>query len=173
MGEEQMLTPGDIVQAHNCPGGDAWLREQGYGEHLDKYLSSVAEGITWNPLDMSNVPPTPPASRLTGGMRETIDVELPEDEDLPPYEEWSHDELVAECAARELSQEGSDEELIIRLMENDEAEAPEPGIKPDYDQFKKAELQQILEQRGLPTTGKNDELIARLQEDDAAKRQSD
>jgi hypothetical protein len=169
MGEEQMLTPGDIVLAHNGPGGVAWLRERGFGEHLDKYLSSIAEGITWDPNDMTGVPPTPVASRLTGGMRETTDVDLPDDdEDLPPYEEWSHDDLVAECSVRELSVEGSDEELAIRLMEYDEAN-PEPQVGPDYDALKKSELQQILEHRGLATSGKNDELIARIREDDAKK----
>lgn len=172
MAEEQMLTPGDIIQAHNCPGGDAWLRENGYGDHLEKYLGSIAEGITWNPNDMTGVPPTPAASVLERGMRKTTDVDLPDDdEDLPPYEEWSRDELVAECTARELSTEGSDEELAIRLMEYDEAnpETPEPEIQPDYDALKKSELQQVLEHRGLPTTGKNDELIARIREDDAKR----
>jgi hypothetical protein len=167
--EPQVLLPEDIVQAHNCPGGDAWLREQGYGEHLDKYLSSVAQGITWDPNDMTGVPPTPVASVLHGGMRKTADVELPEDseEELPPYEEWSHDDLVAECEERKLSVEGTDEELAIRLMEYDEAEA---NIVPDYDLFKRSELQQICKQRGLPADGKNDELIARLQEDDAKRK---
>ena len=172
MSGEKMLTPEELVFAHNNPGGDSWLRASGYGEHLDKYLSSIAEGITWDPNDMSGVPPTPVSSTLEGGMRKTTDVQLPgDDEDLPPYEEWSHDDLVAECTARELSTDGNDEELAIRLMEYDEAN-PEPQVGPDYDALRKSELQQILEHRNLPTSGKNDELIARIREDDARKAQS-
>lgn len=174
MAEDQMLTPGDIMQAHNCPGGDAWLIANGYGDHLGKYLSSVEQGITWDPMDMSGVPPTPVASTLAQGMRNTTDVNLPDDEDLPPYEEWSKVDLVAEAEARGIDKSGTKDDLAMRLMEYDEthpAESPEPPVAVDYDAFKRGELVQILQQRGLSTVGKNDELIARLQEDDA-KRQN-
>lgn len=175
MAEEQILTAADIIQAHNCPGGDAWLISNGYEEHLNKYLSSVDQGVTWDPNDMSNVPLTPVASTLEAGMRKTLDVPLPDDdEDLPPYEEWSHDDLVAECEARELSTEGSDEDMALRLMQYDEsadaaAGGEQPNVQADYDLLKRSELQQILKHRGLPADGKNDELIARIKEDDARK----
>jgi hypothetical protein len=178
MAEEQMLTAADIAQAHNCPGGDSWLIANGYKEHLDKYLEAVVEGRSWDPNDMSNVPLTPVSSKLHQGMRKTADVNLPdpdddeEDEDVPPYEEWSHDDLVGELEARKLSTEGDDETLVLRLMEDDSAGETEPPVQVDYSAFKKAELQQICEQRGLPNEGTVKELIDRLQTDDR-ERQSD
>lgn len=176
--EQQMLTAEDIKQAHNVPGGDAWLVERGYADALNKYLEAVSEGRSWDPNDMSNVPPTPMASQLhPSGMRETIEVSLPEgeEEELPPYEEWSRDELLTECKERHLSTDGNSDDLAMRLMEYDAAEdakagVDEPNIAPDYDLLKRGELQQILKRRGLPGDGKNDELIARLREDDAQRR---
>lgn len=166
------LTPEDIVHAHNNPGGDAWLRENGYGEHLNKYLEAVQSGRSWDPNDMSNVPPVPPASRLEQGMRTTKDVQLPEDE-VPPYEEWNKPELAAECRERGLDSSGTKDDLVLRLMQDDEeSEGEQEESIPDhndYDLWKKAELVAECKKRGLATLGKNDELIARLQEDDAKK----
>lgn len=170
---EQMLTADDIKQAHNSPGGDAWLRQMGYGDALDKYLEAVVEGRSWEPNDMSNVPRTPVSSTLEGGMRKTTDVSLPspdDDAELPPYEEWSHDDLVAECVARDLSTDGSDEDLALRLLEYDESE---DAVQVDYAAFKRGELQQILKDRGLLANGSNEEMIARLQEDDRTRASSD
>lgn len=40
--------------------------------------------------------------------------------DIPPYEEWSRDELLEELGARELSKQGKNETLIARLYKDDE-----------------------------------------------------
>lgn len=176
---QQFLTAADIAQAHNVPGGDAWLKERGYEDALNKYLSAVSEGRSWDPNDMSNVPPTPVASQLhKSGMRETVSVTLPDDgEELPPYEEWRKDDLIAECNERGIDATGTKDDMAMRLMEYDATEdaksddsEDEPNISPDYDLLKRGELLQILRKRELPGDGKNDELIARLREDDARRR---
>ena len=146
-----------------------------------KHTYGISVESSWNPLDMSGVPPTPPASALDeNGQRYTIprEAEGVETEEVEePYEEWSHEDLLEECKARELSTDGSDDDLAFRLMTYDAEqdafvnEGEAGPIQPDYDAFKRSELQQILKQRGLPADGKNDELIARLQEDDAKRRQ--
>lgn len=46
-------------------------------------------------------------------------------EELPPYEEWSLKELQTEASSRGLVKTGKKEELVARLIENDEAEDDE------------------------------------------------
>jgi hypothetical protein len=48
-----------------------------------------------------------------------------EEEEVPPYEKWTVADLKAELKARELSTSGKQEELALRLYENDEAEESE------------------------------------------------
>lgn len=164
---DKKLSPDEIVFAHNVPGGDAQLRAQGYGEALDDYLASVSRGITWAPLDMSGTPSTPVSSSLDHAGRRVAIRELPPDADIPPYTEWSHDDLVTECADRELSTEGSDEDLAIRLLEDDDA--TEETQSHSYSSMKKADLQEECRSRSLDDSGTVDELRARLREDDSTR----
>lgn len=48
--------------------------------------------------------------------------ELPTEEEVPPYEKWSVEELKTELKARKLSSSGKQEDLVLRLYENDKAE---------------------------------------------------
>jgi SAP domain-containing protein len=43
----------------------------------------------------------------------------PEEEEVPPYDQWSRDELIAELKVRKLSTVGKNDELVERLEEND------------------------------------------------------
>jgi hypothetical protein len=162
------LTKEDVVWLHGW-NRDGEIRSHGHGDMLDEYLSSVAQGITWNPNDMDSTPPTPGESRLDqAGRRHTVSLaDIPEGAELPPYTEWSHDDLVFECRERGLSEEGSDDELAVRLLENDD-EADSRTLA-NYSTMKKDELQNECRNRGLSDEGKVDELRSRLQEDDATR----
>lgn len=48
--------------------------------------------------------------------------DLPATEEIPPYSEWSKDELVAELKTRKLSASGNKDELVARLDADDEEE---------------------------------------------------
>jgi hypothetical protein len=50
--------------------------------------------------------------------RERAKVENPDE--VPPYEEWTRDELLEELGKRELSKQGKNAELVARLYDNDE-----------------------------------------------------
>jgi hypothetical protein len=50
--------------------------------------------------------------------RERAKVETPDE--VPPYEEWSRDELLAELGERKLSKQGKNDALVARLYEDDE-----------------------------------------------------
>lgn len=169
--------------------GENTLRANGYGDRLDAMITAG----NWNPLDMSNVPPTPPASALNEhGQRFTIAIptqgDPPEEEDLPPYEEWSHQELVEESKVRGLSTDGSVDDLAFRLLEYDAREdagqlpsgdgenGPNGGSEDDdeynphrYDAWTRDDLVKECKTRGLATVGKKEELIGRLLKDDAEK----
>jgi len=49
--------------------------------------------------------------------RERARVETPDE--VPPYEEWTRDELLAELGERKLPKQGKNQELIARLYEDD------------------------------------------------------
>jgi hypothetical protein len=50
--------------------------------------------------------------------RDRLRVEDPES--VPPYEDWSRDELLTELGARGLSKQGKNEALVARLYEDDD-----------------------------------------------------
>lgn len=65
------------------------------------------------------------ASSTTGDGQKT-------DQELPDYAEWSYKDLQAECKARELSAAGKAEELIDRLVEDDESDADSDEAEDDF-----------------------------------------
>lgn len=159
------VTKDDIVRLHEW-GRDAEAYRNGAGDMMDSYLESIEKGTTWNPNDMSGVPATPVASRLDSDGNRVSLAEVPEEE-LPPYTEWSREDLEAEAEARGLSKEGSDEELAVRLLEDDDQAAEE--TQKSYSSMKKDELQAECRNRGLSDEGRVDDLRTRLQEDDATR----
>lgn len=66
---------------------------------------------------------------LTGGDgQETEAPSFAEVEDVPPYDEWSNKDLKEECRVRGLIVSGNHDELVKRLMDDDEA-AADKGIE--------------------------------------------
>lgn len=52
----------------------------------------------------------------------TPDFDTDELDDAPPYEQWKKDELVAEAKERDLDSNGTKDELVARLYEDDATE---------------------------------------------------
>jgi hypothetical protein len=65
---------------------------------------------------------------------ETDTVGDSEDDEVPPYEDWSLKELKEECEARDLSAAGAKAALVARLEKDDESESESDGTD-DEDPF--------------------------------------
>lgn len=63
------------------------------------------------------------AARKKEPVVEIPTVEVLSDDEVPPYEEWSRDELLAECRERELDTTGNNKALIARLYQDDNKDA--------------------------------------------------
>lgn len=60
----------------------------------------------------------PVAEATARAARERARVETPDD--VPPYEEWSRDELLEELGNRKLSKQGKNDALVARLYKDDD-----------------------------------------------------
>lgn len=60
----------------------------------------------------------PVAEATARAARDRARVETPDE--VPPYEEWSRDELLEELAERKLSKQGKNDALVARLYADDE-----------------------------------------------------
>lgn len=59
----------------------------------------------------------------TDGNGSETEKESTEDSDIPPYDEWSKDDLITECRNRKLAVSGTKPELVTRLEDFDFEEA--------------------------------------------------
>lgn len=149
-----------------------------FANHSNEVAKAVygiePKDVGWNPLDMSGVPPTPVASALDEhGRRYSITAsgEL-EQKALPAgparksvtppdntdYDNWRKAELQEELKRRGLTTTGKNDELILRLMENDEEN---DDVAP-YEEWTREDLETECAERGMSSDGTNEELIQRL-----------
>ena len=154
-------------------GRDNEIRAHGYGDQLDDYLGAVEQGVTWDPHDMAGTPESPRASALDpDGRRYTSEVgqgrtghesggfDPDSSEAGVDYESWTKKDLQSELEKRNLPTSGNKDDLVLRLMDDDDA--GDDGDVAPYEEWSEEELRAECRERGMRTGGDKDALVKAL-----------